>query len=73
MKQAIINALIRTARTFVQSFLAVWIAGAAGAVTFGTIANSALLEQAAVAGIVAAGTLVWNLIESGLGEPIPKG
>jgi len=72
MKQTIINALIRAARTFAQTFIGVFLAGYAGG-SLAAIADLTLLDTAAAAGIVAVLALVMNLLEGATGEPIPRG
>jgi|ADurb_Total_1213_FD_contig_21_2023700_length_263_multi_3_in_0_out_0_1 uncharacterized membrane protein (DUF441 family) len=53
MKQAIINALIRAGRTFVQTFLSVLIPMLSGVATFAELTTVTALEAAAVAAIIA--------------------
>ena len=62
MPDSIINAAIRAARTFAQTFVGVYLAGYAGASLAG-LADLTLLDTAAAAGIVAVLSLVQNLLE----------
>lgn len=73
MSTALKAAFIRALRTFAQAAIAVYGAGIIGADRLVDFVNVGLLEAAAVAGLIALITFAWNLIESGLGEPIPKG
>lgn len=59
------SALIRAGRTFVQTFLGVYVAGllAMSTATLSDFANLSLLDQAAAAGIVSVLALVQNLLE----------
>lgn len=65
--------VVRAIRTGCQAFLAVYIAGTLGATTMEQISDKGVLEAAAVAGILAAATFVWNLIEGVTKVPLPKG
>lgn len=64
--------VVRAVRTGVQAFLGVYIAGTLGAGTFAEIADRGVLEAAAVAGILAAVTFIWNVLEGVTKAPIPK-
>lgn len=59
------NAAVRALRTFVQTFIGVFLAGliAGSVTTLGDLANLTLLDQAAAAGIVAVLTFVQNWLE----------
>ena len=58
------RASIRAARSFVQVFLGVWLAGAvATQTTMASLVDVTLLDQAAAAGIVAALSFVQNALE----------
>jgi hypothetical protein len=57
------NALIRAARTFVQTFLGVWLAGVVAGPNFSDLVDIGLLETAAAAGIVSVVALVQNYLE----------
>lgn len=69
---SIAPSLKRAFRTFLQAFIAVWLATAAGATSFVEISNTRLLETAAVAGIVALATFVWNALEDASGRSVLK-
>lgn len=69
---AIRNAFIRALRTFAQSFVGVLLATWAGNSLTG-LADIALLDKAAAAGVIAVLALVMNLLESATNDPLPKG
>lgn len=64
-------ALIRTARTFVQTFLGVYLTGQFELV--GDFVDVDLLSSAAAAGIVAVLTLAQNLVENQTSVSYDKG
>ena len=70
MKQAIINALVRGVRTFLQAALGVFLAGLVASPTLRDLGNWTLIEAALAAGIVA---VLWNVLESLGGAKYPRG
>ena len=60
MKQA----LIRAARTFVQTALGVYMAGLVASPALGDLANSDLLNAAAAAGVVSVIAFTQNVLET---------
>lgn len=61
MWETLRDPLVRAVRTFVQAFLAVFLAS--DVVSLSGFTDVALLDQAATAGIVAVLSLVQNLVE----------
>ena len=60
------DALVRAGRTFLQTFIGVYLAGVLASTdpnTFGALTDLGLLESAAAAAIVAVLALVQNLLE----------
>lgn len=72
MKTTLINALIRAARTFAQTFVGVFLAGYAGN-SLAELGDLTLLDTAAAAGIVAVLALIMNLLEDTAGVTYNKG
>lgn len=70
MKQAVINALIRAARTFIQTFLSVLLPMLAGVSTFTDLTAVSALEAAAVAAVIA---VLWNWLEQLKGVQYNRG
>lgn len=63
MSETVRNALIRAARTFVQTAIGVYLAGLVAGPTLGDLADIGLLSSAAAAGFVAALSFVQNVLE----------
>jgi len=73
MKQRLIDAAWRAARTFAQSFLAVYVVGVAGARNVSDFAATPVLQAAAVAGIAALLAFAVNALQTSGSVPMPKG
>jgi hypothetical protein len=76
MNENLKNAYIRAARTFVQTFIGVFLAGLlaqGGVAVLGDLADLTLLNQAAAASVVAVLSLVQNLLEGGTSVHYDRG
>jgi len=62
-QEVIVNALIRAVRTFVQTFIGLYLAGLVASPTLVDLANPQLLGVAAAGGIVALLSFVQNVVE----------
>ena len=67
------DALIRAGRTFLQTFIGVYLAGLVSPDTFEGLTDLGLLESAAAAGIVSVISFVQNLLEDSAAVHYNKG
>lgn len=73
MSEVLKSAAIRAARSFLQAFLAVYLAGVVGAEELGELADQRLLVASVLGGLVAALSLVQNLLEGWKDVSYPRG